>query len=98
MAVLIQDLTTPYLSFVAHTVNPIPQTRTAKAIEQHFNNRPTSKRSNEASNNITLDSDPNDWVYVEFALGLGEILASGSVRGSPFSFLIHKRTGESASQ
>lgn len=81
MAVLVQDLTTPYLSFVAHTVSPIPQTKIAKAIDLF-------------ASKSKLTSDPTEWVYVEFALGLGEILASGSVGGAPFRVLIHKNSGK----
>ena len=61
MAVVIQEMLTPDLSFVLHTVNPI-------------------------------HGDPRE-VYAEIAVGLGETLASGAARGTPFRMVIHKDTG-----
>eukprot|EP00922_Rhytidocystis_sp_ex-Travisia-forbesii_P037376 GHVS01055700.1.p1 GENE.GHVS01055700.1~~GHVS01055700.1.p1 ORF type:complete len:770 (+),score=133.38 GHVS01055700.1:1179-3488(+) len=61
MAVLVQELVSPNLSFVVHTTNPL------------------SRSASE--------------VYVEAAPGLGETLASGAVRGTPYRFTVNKYTG-----
>jgi phosphoglucan,water dikinase len=61
MAVLIQQMLKPDLSFVLHTVNP-------------------------------LDGNPRE-LYAEAAVGLGEILASGTMRGNPYRFVCDKESG-----
>jgi phosphoglucan,water dikinase len=61
MAVLLQPLVTPELSFILHTVDPFGQ-------------------------------DPG-WAYAELAVGHGEILASGRVRGTPFRLRCEKAEG-----
>jgi phosphoglucan,water dikinase len=61
MAVLIQQMLSPDLSFVLHTVNP-------------------------------LDGNPRE-LYAEVAVGLGETLASGAVRGNPYRFVCDKESG-----
>jgi phosphoglucan,water dikinase len=61
MAVLIQQMLAPDVSFVLHTVNP-------------------------------LDGNRRE-VYAEAAAGLGETLASGAVRGSPYRFVCDKESG-----
>lgn len=86
MAVLIQDLVMPYLSFVVHTRAPIPETTIKRVVEQ-------LRKEQKFTSNQLIISNPSEWVYVELALGLGEILASGSIRGYPFRILIHKKTG-----
>ena len=40
-----------------------------------------------------LNRDPDE-VYVELAVGLGETLASGSERGSPYRMVCNKKTGD----
>jgi len=62
MAVLIQTMLIPELSFIMHTANPL------------------GGRREEA--------------YIELAAGLGETLASGIGRGTPFRLLCNKVTGE----
>jgi len=61
MAVLIQRMLTPDLSFVLHTINP-------------------------------LDGNPRE-LYAEVAVGLGETLASGAMRGNPYRFVCDKESG-----
>jgi phosphoglucan, water dikinase len=61
MAVLIQPMLVPDLSFVLHTVNPLNQTRRE--------------------------------LYAEIAVGLGETLASGAVRGNPWRWICNKESG-----
>jgi phosphoglucan,water dikinase len=61
MAVLVQQMLTPDLSFVLHTVNP-------------------------------LDGNPRE-LYAEAAVGLGETLASGAMRGNPYRFVCDKECG-----
>ena len=62
MAVLIQQMLTPELSFIMHTVNP-----------------------------VNCDSGE---IYIELAVGMGETLASGAVRGSPYRMVCNKSTDE----
>ncbi|UCH80059.1 MAG: hypothetical protein JSW20_09940 [Nitrospiraceae bacterium] len=62
MAVLIQQMLTPELSFIMHTVNPV-------------------------------NCDPGE-IYIELAVGMGETLASGAVRGSPYRMVCNKSSGE----
>ncbi len=62
MAVLIQQMLSPDISFIIHTVNPI------------------TGNSEEA--------------YLELALGLGEILTSGAIRGTPYRMICNKNTGQ----
>lgn len=61
MAVLIQPLIKPELSFVLHTVNPL-------------NHKPRE-------------------CYVEFAVGLGETLASAASRGTPYRMVCDRESG-----
>lgn len=61
MAVLIQPMLAPDLSFVLHTVNP-------------------------------PDCNPGE-VYAEAAVGLGETLVSGAVRGTPYRLVCDKSSG-----
>ncbi len=60
MALLIQKMITPDLSFIIHTVNPLTGDR--------------------------------DEVYIELAVGLGEALASGTMKGTPYRMVCNKRT------
>jgi phosphoglucan,water dikinase len=60
MALLIQQMLTPDLSFILHTVNPITENR--------------------------------DEVYIELAVGLGETLASGAIKGTPYRMICNKKT------
>ena len=61
MAVLVQRMIRPDLSFILHTVNPI-------------------------------NSYPRE-VYIELAMGLGETLASGATRGTPWRVVCNKESG-----
>lgn len=77
MSVVVQELVTPYLSFVMHTRWPLSYVpyaveHCARGLEEKF--------------------IPDNWIYVELALGHGEILASGCVRGTPHRLVIHKTT------
>lgn len=60
MAVLVQKMFTPELSFVMHTVNPL-------------------------NNN-------HEEAYVEMAVGMGEILTSGTAPGIPYRMICNKNT------
>ena len=61
MAVLLQELVKPDLSFIMHTVNPLTGNR--------------------------------DEALVELAAGLGEVLASSSVPGTPYRMACDRKTG-----
>jgi len=61
MAVLVQELVTPDLSFIMHTVNPLTGNR--------------------------------DEALVELAVGLGEVLASSALPGTPYRIACHRKTG-----
>jgi phosphoglucan,water dikinase len=63
MAVLLQELVAPDLSFILHTVNPVSGNR--------------------------------DEVVVELAVGLGEVLASANVPGTPYRLVCDRKTGVS---
>ncbi|HYT89619.1 MAG TPA: PEP/pyruvate-binding domain-containing protein, partial [Gemmataceae bacterium] len=61
MAVLLQELVTPDLSFILHTVNPVSGNR--------------------------------DEAVAELAVGLGEVLASANVPGTPYRLVCDRKTG-----
>ncbi len=61
MAVLLQELVTPDLSFIMHTVNPLTGSR--------------------------------DEALVELAAGLGEVLASSCLPGTPYRMVCDRKTG-----
>lgn len=77
MAVLIQDLVMPYLSFVVHTRAPIPETTIKRVVEQ-------LRKEQKFTSNQLIISNPSEWVYVELALGLGEILGKLISRSKTF--------------
>jgi phosphoglucan,water dikinase len=62
MAVLLQELVRPDVSFIMHTAN-----------------------------SMTLDRDE---ILVELAVGLGEVLASSSLPGTPYRLTAHRKSGE----
>jgi phosphoglucan,water dikinase len=62
MAVLVQEMLAPEVSFFVHTVNPI--------------------------------SRDEDEIYIELAVGLGETLATGIAKGTPYRFACGKSSGK----
>lgn len=72
MAVLLQELLVPEISFILHT-GGLDRQRTKEGGEDDQRNAPE--------------------IYAELAPGLGEILASASMRGSAYRMLVDRETG-----
>lgn len=78
MSIVVQELLIPYISFVMHTRWPLSCV-------------PLSLQND--AKDIEQGFFEDHWIYVELALGQGEILASGCAQGQPHKIAIHKFTG-----
>lgn len=87
MAVLVQELVSPDLSFVLHTKDPLGESTTTTA--------PTTTNGSSTNGKASGSGAPlgRGQVHAELAPGLGETLASGT-RGTPWRFSVDKKSGE----
>ncbi|KAL8430790.1 hypothetical protein Efla_004026 [Eimeria flavescens] len=84
MAVLMQELLVPELSFVLHT----------GGLDYSSSSSSSSRKREAGKGGKEEEEEQAPEVYAELAPGLGEILASARMRGSAYRMLVDRETGK----
>ena len=93
MAILFQELVVPDISFILHT-GGLKHQRFLYACKDKDTDAYTPNNNN---NNNPNHNNQTPEVYAELVPGLGEALASSTMRGSAYRMLIDKETGNQPS-